>query len=152
MFRKRVATLGLVGTLIGVSILSSVSVTLAQDEQAEDDVKILTKAELEAMPEDTMSCYKSEDGGIHWLPVDASLIDREDAITTDGLYIEEMSPEDEAGIVHDVPPCPVIIDGVLYEPEQIHLFDGQRLGFTVGNDGRLYAFTTVEGMRSFLQE
>jgi hypothetical protein len=60
--------------------------------------------------------------------------------------------QDEAKIVHCTPPCPVVIDGVLYQPEQIHLFDGQQLGFTVSNDGRLYAFTKDEALDSFLQE
>ena len=66
--------------------------------------------------------------------------------------MSQMSPEAEAAIIHEVPPCPIIIDGTLYKPEQIHLFDGQRLGFTVGNDGQLYAFTTEEGLEKFLQE
>jgi len=61
----------------------------------------------------------------------------------------KMSPEDEAKIVHEVPPCPVIIDGIKYEPEQVHLFDGQQLGFITGKDGQLYAFTTEEGIRRF---
>lgn len=64
----------------------------------------------------------------------------------------KMSPEDEAKIVHEVPPCPVIIDGVKYEPEQIHLFDGQQLGFITGKDGRLYAFTTEEGIHQFMKD
>jgi hypothetical protein len=33
-----------------------------------------------------------------------------------------------------------------------HKADGQRLGFTVDDDGNLYAFTTEEGMEKFLQE
>jgi hypothetical protein len=66
--------------------------------------------------------------------------------------MSQMSPEAEAAIIHEVPPCPFIIDGTLYKPEQIHLFDGQRLGFTVGNDGQLYAFTNEEGLEKFLQE
>jgi hypothetical protein len=66
--------------------------------------------------------------------------------------MSQMSPEAEAAIIHEVPPCPVIIDGTLYKPEQIHLFDGQRLGFTVGNDGQLYAFTTEKGLEKFMEE
>jgi hypothetical protein len=65
------------------------------------------------------------------------------------LEIIKMSPEAEAKIIHQVPSCPVIIDGVKYEPEQIHLFDGQQLGFISGKDGNLYAFTTEEGLQRF---
>jgi len=62
-----------------------------------------------------------------------------------------MSPEEETTIVHDEPPCPVVINGTLYKPGQIHLFDGQRLGFTT-YDGTLYAFTSAKEMEGFLQE
>lgn len=60
-----------------------------------------------------------------------------------------LSPEDESKIIHEVPPCPVIIDGIKYEPEQIHLFDGQRLRFTVDNENNLYAFTTEDAIDKF---
>ncbi|MDV2989558.1 MAG: hypothetical protein P3T54_05360 [Dehalogenimonas sp.] len=62
-----------------------------------------------------------------------------------------MSAEAEAAIVHVVPQCPVIIDGVWYTAEQINLFDGQRLRFTVDKAGVLYAFTTVEDFEYFIQ-
>ncbi len=61
-----------------------------------------------------------------------------------------MSAEAEAAIVHTVPQVPVIIDGVCYKPENIALFNGQRLRFTSDKEGNLYAFTTVEGAEKFL--
>ena len=63
-----------------------------------------------------------------------------------------MSPEDEAKIVHIIPSCPVIIDGIKYKPEEINLFNGKRLWFIVGPDGNLYAFTTTEGLERFQVE
>ena len=51
-----------------------------------------------------------------------------------------MPSESEAKLVHKEPEVPFILNGVLYQPEQIHLFDGQRLGFTIGENGILYAF------------
>jgi hypothetical protein len=63
-----------------------------------------------------------------------------------------MSPEDEAKIVHVPPFGNIIIDGVEYKPEDIHLFDGIRLRYIVGKDGKLYAFTTAEGLEKFQAE
>jgi len=60
-----------------------------------------------------------------------------------------MSREEEAKIVHVPPAGNIIIDGVEYEPEDIHLFDGIRLRYAVGKDGQLYAFTTAEGLEKF---
>lgn len=62
-----------------------------------------------------------------------------------------MSPEAEAAIVHVVPPCPVIIDGIRYKAEEINLFNGQRLRFTVDKAGALYAFTTAKGLEEFAE-
>jgi hypothetical protein len=60
-----------------------------------------------------------------------------------------MSPEVEASLVHVVPSCTVIIDGIEYPPDQINKFDGQRLRFTIGEKGELYAFTRVEDLEKF---
>jgi hypothetical protein len=54
-------------------------------------------------------------------------------------------------IIHDIPPFPVVIDGVRYEPEDIHLFNGQVLRF-VEEEGVIYAFTTPEGLEQFVEE
>jgi hypothetical protein len=85
-------------------------------------------------------------------------------VTPDGVVVDfsgmteaeilekiKMSPEAEKAIVHEVPPCPVIIDGIKYQPEQIYLFDGQQLGFVAGDDGLLYAFTTEAGIHRFIK-
>jgi hypothetical protein len=61
-----------------------------------------------------------------------------------------MSPEDEAAIVHTVPQVPVIINGIKYDPEDVVLFNGQRLHFTVGKDKQLYAFSDVKELEEFL--
>jgi hypothetical protein len=74
----------------------------------------------------------------------------------DGLTLSEiealnpMSAEEEAAIVQVVPQVPIIIDGVLYKPEDITLFNGHRLRFTIDDEGNFYAFTTVEGAEKFL--
>ena len=60
-----------------------------------------------------------------------------------------MSAQEEAAIIHTIPSCPVIIDGVRYEGNQISLFNGKRLRFITGSDGNFYAFTTVEGLEKF---
>lgn len=94
----------------------------------------------------------SKDGEVHRLVPGAEIEGIEVVTKAEFQEKSKMSPEAEAAIVHEVPPCPIVIDGIRYEPERIHLFDGQRLGFAVGNDGGLYAFTTEEGMERFQQE
>jgi hypothetical protein len=63
-----------------------------------------------------------------------------------------ISPEDEAAIVHEIPPCPVIIDGVRYQAEEINLFNGQRLRFAIDAEGTLFAFTTAKGLEDFVEK
>ncbi len=81
-----------------------------------------------------------------------------DQIDISGMTLSEivevfpMSAEEEAAIVHTVPQVPVVIDGELYQPEDISLFNGQRLHFTVGSDGTLYAFTAAEELEKFIAE
>jgi len=100
-------------------------------------------------PSANSGAYLMMDGKILWLSQDEEMNEM-----TEEEYNEEyrLSPERESKIVHEVPPCPVIIDGIKYEPEQIHLFDGQRLRFTVDNENNLYAFTTEEAINRFHQE
>lgn len=62
-----------------------------------------------------------------------------------------MSAEAELSLVHVIPECPVIIDGVWYKAEDIILFNGQRLRFTVDKAGSLCAFTTVAGLEKFVE-
>jgi hypothetical protein len=100
--------------------------------------------------------YRTEDGGKTWIPIkeEKGIAERIPSGTTKAEFMaaHKMSPEAEAAIVHQAPPVPVIIDGILYEPEQIHLFDGKQLGFTVGSDGELYAFTSPADLESFISE
>jgi hypothetical protein len=100
-------------------------------------------------PSANSGAYLMMDGKILWLSQDEEMNEM-----TEEEYNEEyrLSPERESKIVHEVPPCPVIIDGIKYEPEQIHLFDGQRLRFTVDNENNLYAFTTEKAIDRFHQE
>lgn len=100
-------------------------------------------------PSTNSSAYLMMDGKIHWLSSD-----KEMNAMTEEEYNEryQLSPEDESKIIHKVPPCPVIIDGIKYEPEQIYLFDGQRLRFTVDNKNNLYAFTTEKAIDKFHQK
>ncbi|MDD4924494.1 MAG: hypothetical protein PHF74_06660 [Dehalococcoidales bacterium] len=63
-----------------------------------------------------------------------------------------MSEDEIKAIVHIAPQCPVIVDGVLYEGKEIYLFDGQRLHFTTGKRGNLYAFTDAVKMEAFLEK
>jgi hypothetical protein len=135
MFKRKILLLG-VCLILTLGLLSSSVNVLAKDGNSES-------------PLGKMMAYVMKDGKIQWLLPDEG---------TKGMSEEaynkkfKMSAEAEAAIIHDVPPCLVIIDGVQYEPKQIHFFDGHRLGFTVGNDGNLYAFTTEEGMEKFRQE
>ena len=59
------------------------------------------------------------------------------------IALYPMLPENEENIVHEIPGCPVIIDGTLYKPEGIALFNGQRLHFIHDKSGNLYAFTDI---------
>lgn len=63
-----------------------------------------------------------------------------------------MSAEEEAAIVHVIPECPVIVDGVIYKGKDISLFDGQRLHFTTDKEGSLYAFTDAVKMEEFIEK
>src|SRR4030042_5845214 len=100
--------------------------------------------------------YYEKDGGETVIPIKekAGIAERLPAGTTLEAVLNNnpMSPESEAKLVHKEPEVPFIMAGVMYQPEQIHLFDGHRLGFTVGEDGLLYAFTSYDSMRDFLSE
>jgi hypothetical protein len=61
-----------------------------------------------------------------------------------------MSVEDISAIEHIVPMVPVNVDGSWYEAEEITLFNGQRLFFTLDRSGGLYAFTSAVEMEAFL--
>ena len=134
MFKRKALLLG-VSLVLVLGLLSGGAVVMAQDENTESAAGVYSK-----------------DGEVHWLLPGEEIEGMKLVTEAEFREMSKMSPEAEAAIVHEVPPCPVIIEGILYKPEQIHLFDGQRLGFTVGNDGMLYAFTTEEGMEKFQKE
>ncbi len=94
------------------------------------------------------------DGGKTWKVVreEKGVVEKLPAGTkqVDFMVRHQMTPEAEAKIVHQVPEVPVVIDGVLYQPEDIHKFDGRQLGFTLGLDGRLYAFTDEIDLEDFI--
>ena len=105
------------------------------------------------IPEDAVGFY-TKDGEVHWIVPGAGIdiTDLSGMTPADLEALFPMSAEAEAAIVHQVPPRPVVIDGVPYEADGVSLFDGQRLRFIVGNDRVLYAFTTMEGLEQFKQE
>lgn len=97
--------------------------------------------------------YETKDGKIP-IKEESGIAERLPAGTTlrDILENHPMSAEAEAKLVHREPKVPFFLDGALYEPEQIHLFDGQRLGFIIGENGLLYAFLSYDALESFLSE
>jgi hypothetical protein len=107
------------------------------------------------IPDDVLGYYTT-DGGKTFTPIkeEKGVAERIASGTSKREFMaaHRMSSEAEAKIVHIVPPVPVTIDGILYQPDQIHLFDGKQLGFTVGNDGQVYAFSTFEALDDFLAE
>lgn len=61
-----------------------------------------------------------------------------------------MSAEKEAAIVHSSPGVPFVVDGIRYEPEEVSLFNGQRLGFVFDSNGILHAFTSTKDLEQFV--
>jgi len=92
----------------------------------------------------TLTPLTEEPGKVERMPVDVTM--------ENFMVAHRMSPEAEAKIVHRVPPCPFIYNGVAYQPEEINKFNGRQLGFTVANDGKLYAFTGFETLADFLSK
>ncbi|MBT9140543.1 MAG: hypothetical protein DDT30_01121 [Dehalococcoidia bacterium] len=54
-------------------------------------------------------------------------------------------------IVHEIPPNPIIVDGVWYKPQEISRFDGEVLRLVFHEPGVIHAFTTPEGLQEFLE-
>ena len=98
--------------------------------------------------------YYTQDGKVVWI-IPGKGIDVTQHSAMGPCLIEKlypMTPEAEAAIVHTALPCPIIIDGTTYEGKQITLFDGKRLRYTSGKDGKLYGFTTPEKMEQFIKK
>jgi hypothetical protein len=130
---KIIVLLTIVG-LVLLGLITGVSLAAAQSEKPQDAVGYYTKdgETFPIVPGGEVSVVKT--GNLTPSQMEAMF---------------SMSPEEEAKIVHAIPSCPVIIDGVEYKAGDINLFDGIRLRFIVGKEGNLYAFTTAKGLEEF---
>jgi hypothetical protein len=146
MFRKKILSLFLIFSLLVVTFATTGKIAYGQSL---DNGVSWTAV-------DNVDVWVVLDGGKQVIPVlpQPGVMEKlPNGITrTEFMAKHSMPSELESKIVHNIPMCPVIIDGVQYQPEQIRLFDGQRLGFTVGNDGCLYAFTSDEALVIFEQQ
>lgn len=125
----------LLSVLAASQVLFSISVA-AQDEE----------------PADTAGYYTQGGKTSYFTP-------GKDANIVSGTYTPSrleilfpMSEEAEKLIVHQVPSCPVIIDGITYKADDVALFNGKRLRYVNGPDGMLHAFSTVVGLEAYLAE
>jgi len=134
-------------------ILAGVSLALLLGLLGAGGVIASDGSQQDEMPEDAVGSY-TMNGEFHWIvPGEGIKVVAFSGMTkAEVLSKIQMSAKEEATVVHETPPCSIIIDGVLYEPEQIHLFDGKQLGFVMGKDGLLYAFTTEDRLQKFKQE
>lgn len=128
----------LFGALLIIGMTASLTSTVsAQDEKPDNAVG-----------------YYIQDGKVVWIipggGIEVTKLDGLTPSTLEKLY--PMTPQAEAAIVHPIPASPIIIDGTRFEGEQIALFNGKRLRFIEGKDGRLYAFTTSEKLEQFQKE
>jgi hypothetical protein len=103
-------------------------------------------------PQDAAGYY-TKDGQTFWLYAGKGVDVMPPGTTPSQLEaLYPMPSVAEKSIVHQIPQCPVVIDGVKYEPKDINLFNGIRLRFITGNDGTLYAFTTAKALEQFQGE
>ena len=151
MFKLRI----LVSVLVPI-LLASLFGTVPLLAQTSADAQARSATMIPAELPDGVIAYASPDGGRTIIPIkeQAGVAERLSAGMSRAEFMaqHQTPPESEAAIVHDTPLCPVVINGIRYRPEDIHLFDGHRLGFTVGKDGVLYAFTSDEALGKFEQE
>jgi hypothetical protein len=138
----------LVGIILALAV-SSPALIGQTDSQQVKATEITDEA-----PGDILGYFELKDGKTIPIREEKGVAERMASGTTREEWMDKhrMAPESEALLVHEVPPVPFVFDGVQYEPEQIHLFDGKQLGFTAGNDGRLYAFTSFASLSNFLNE
>ena len=141
-FAKKLLKNGGRGKLILLAIIGLVLVSLFTAASPKDSQP--------EKPEDAIGFYIKNGQTIWIVPgVDIDVTTGADLTPAKLEAMYPMSPEDEAKIIHEVPPCSVIIDGIKYKPEDISQFNGKRLHFISGKDGNLYAFTTREGLERF---
>jgi hypothetical protein len=139
----------LAGGLLALALVYSPVMAAQADRQ-----ETTAGPEIPAAAPDGVLGYYTSDGGKTLIPIkeEKGVAERIPSGTSKQEFMaaHRMTAEAEAAIVHEVPQVPVIIDGVRYKPEQIHLFDGKQLGFTVGKDGQLYAFTSQAVLEKFM--
>jgi hypothetical protein len=142
----------LAGVLLVMTLICS-PVTLAQ---ANDRLETGSVTEIPVKVPDGVLGYYTTDGGKTFIPIkeEKGVAEKIPSNISKEEFMEKhrMPPEDEKTIIHQVPPVPVVIDGTLYQPEEIHRFDGKQLGFTAGPDGQLYAFTKFADLDDFLKK
>jgi hypothetical protein len=142
----------LAGLLLILTLIGS-PVTLAQTNER-PGTEVVTEVPME-VPDGVLGYYTT-DGGKSFIPIkeEKGVAEKMPSNISKEEFMEKyrMPPESEKTIIHQVPPVPVIIDGTLYQPEEIHRFDGKQLGFTAGPDGRLYAFTSFSNLNNFLNK
>lgn len=150
MFRS----MGLVvGVLVALALVySPAGGTSPASAQVGPDVV----TEVPEQPPEGVLGYYTTDGGKTFVPISEQkgVAERIPSRTTKGEFMmaHTMPADAEAAIVHQAPLVPFVLNSAVYQPEQIHLFDGKQLGFTVGRDGWLYAFTSPAELESFMAE
>lgn len=137
----------IISSIVAILLMHSPSVFAAEPEET---IPNQIEQSSETFSE-VLGYYQTKEGQIS-IKETPGIAERLPAGTTLGDILEShpMSSEAEAKLVHREPRVPFFLDGSLYKPDQIHLFDGQRLGFTIGEDGFLYAFLSYDAMESFL--
>ncbi len=58
--------------------------------------------------------------------------------------------QEDSNVNFDFITCPVIVEGVYYEAEEMTSFNGQILHFVYSKDGELYAFESMSGVKKFM--
>ncbi|MGH3365776.1 MAG: hypothetical protein ACRDOY_01050 [Nocardioidaceae bacterium] len=128
--------------------------TVPQGQQSESNLSraldlITAVAHRDAAPEDIVAQLRRE--GIDTLDVVVAALARASSSqATDHRrarrpidvrsFSRPTPPEILEQIVHQAPAVPFVLNGVLYDPADIRLFDGRELHFVTGSSGQLIAF------------
>lgn len=103
----------------------------------------------DGQPDNAVGGY-TQDGKVTWIFTEDKIVMDLKGFTPSEMERRfPMTEETESAIIHADLPCPVIIDGVRHEGNQISLFNGKRLRYVIGTDGTLYAFTTASGLEEY---
>lgn len=105
-------------------------------------------ANRDAAPEDIVAQMRND--GVDSLDVLVAVLARAARQPADRLdaqrpvdvrrFSKPTPPERAAKIVHRVPSMPFVLDGTLYDPEDVRRFDGRELHFVAGHGDELLAF------------